>query len=74
MKLSSEKGARDASDLEKAVSHFSSSVVKFHEEVGDHLTQNGFLTPVVATGGYCLRYLIAGTFRIQTNNIYLAKY
>lgn len=34
------------------MSHFSMSVVECYEEVRNHLTQNDFLTLVIATEGY----------------------
>lgn len=43
------KTARYTKGLGKAKSHFSGSVAEFPEEVRDHLTQNDFLTFVVAT-------------------------
>jgi len=46
------KAGRYSSGLEKAVSPWSGSAVGLGEELRDHLTQNGFLTLVVATEGH----------------------
>lgn len=49
----------------KAPSHFSGSVAEFAKEVRDHLTQNDFLTFVVATGA---TFLISNDSSLSHSN------